>query len=92
MSTDRNGGELPDSAMASGSDAGEPGEHLGPADLRPDEQQLLQELARDVDTSAADGPEADRAAEAAEDEAPLPAEGGAQDDGLNAEFSDPEQP
>ena len=28
---------LPDSGMASGSDAGEPGEHLGPSDLRPDE-------------------------------------------------------
>jgi hypothetical protein len=82
--------ELPDTAMASGSDAGGPGEHLGPADLRPDEQHLLQALARDVDPPA-DGPEADLTAEAAEDEAPLPAEGGGQHDGLDPQFSDPEQ-
>ena len=36
---DRNGSDdlpdsaLPDTAMASGSDAGEPGEHLGPAEI-----------------------------------------------------------
>jgi hypothetical protein len=86
--------DLPDSAMASGSDAGEPGEHLGPADLRPDEQRLLEELERGaeapVDDVASDA-EADREAEAAEDEAPLPAEGGAQDDGLNPRFSAPDQ-
>jgi hypothetical protein len=80
---------LPDSAMASGSDAGEPGEHLGPADLLPDEQRLLSELARDVDDPRTDAPEdSDLAAEAAEDERPLAAEGGPQDDGLNPPFSD----
>ena len=80
---------LPDSAMASGSDAGEPGEHLGPADLGPDERRLLQELARDVDSPPADA-DVDLLTEAAEDEAPLPEEGGAQDDGLSPRFSAPD--
>jgi len=77
--------DLPDTAMASGSDAGEPGEHLGPADLGPDEQRLLQALERDVDPTPAE--DADLLVEAAEDEAPLPEEGGAQDDGLSPRFS-----
>jgi hypothetical protein len=81
--------DLPDSAMASGSDAGEPGEHLGPADLRPDEQRLLQALESDGEAAPADE-EADLLAEAAEDEAPLPEQGGAQDDGLSPRFSAPE--
>ena len=38
----------PDSAMASGSDAGEPGWHLGPGDLAPDEERLLAALERDA--------------------------------------------
>ena len=38
----------PDSAMASGSDAGEPGGHLGPGDLAPDEERLLAALERDT--------------------------------------------
>jgi hypothetical protein len=80
--------DLPDTAMASGSDAGEPGEHLGPADLGPDERRLLQALERDVDR----GPDedVDLLVEAAEDEAPLPEEGGAQDDGLSPRFSAPD--
>jgi hypothetical protein len=82
-------GALPDTAMMSGSDAGEPGEHLGPADLEPDEQRLLSALARDVTRPATDAPEdSAAAAEAAEDEAPLPARGGPQDDGLTARFSE----
>ena len=84
---------LGDSAMASGSDAGEPGEHLGPSELRPDEQRLLAELSRDVGGGplATGAPEDDAAAvRAAEDEAPLPAEGGAPDDGLTPRFSSPE--
>jgi hypothetical protein len=80
--------DLPDTAMASGSDAGEPGEHLGPADLGPDEQRLLQALAGDVDRTPDE--DADLLAEAAEDEAPLPEEGGAQDDGLSPRFSAPD--
>ena len=77
--------DLPDTAMASGSDAGEPGEHLGPADLGPDEQRLLQALERDVVPTPDE--DTDLLVEAAEDEAPLPEEGGAQDDGLSPRFS-----
>jgi hypothetical protein len=80
--------DLPDSGMASGSDAGEPGDRLTGGDLRPDEQQLLAELQRGTDQ--ADRPAHDAELRAAEDEVPLPAEGGAQDDGLSAEFSAPE--
>ena len=82
--------DLPDSGMASGSDAGQPGERLGGGDLRPDEERLLAELQRGVDGAADGGPDADAELRAAEDEAPLPAEGGAQDDGLGAEFTAPE--
>ena len=80
--------ELPDTAMASGSDAGEPGEHLGPADLGPDEQRLLQALESDVDRTPDE--DTDLLVEAAEDEAPLAEEGGAQDDGLSPRFSAPD--
>ena len=80
---------LPDTAMASGSDAGEPGEHLGPADLAPDEQRLLAELARGVDRTGTDADDSVAEVRAAEDEAPLPAQGGAQDDGLTARFTAP---
>jgi hypothetical protein len=97
---DRNGAEelpdsalpdsaLPDSAMASGSDAGEPGEHLGPGDLGPDERRLLEVLEEGVEAPREDDP---LLVEAAEDETPLPAEGGAQDDGLSPRFSAPDQP
>jgi hypothetical protein len=80
--------DLPDTAMASGSDAGEPGEHLGPADLGPDEQRLLQALESDADRTPDE--DTDLLVEAAEDEAPLPEQGGAQDDGLSPRFSAPE--
>ncbi len=80
--------DLPDSGMATGSDAGAPGERLGGGDLRPDEQQLLAELQRDADGS--DRPDNEAELRAAEDEVPLPAEGGAQGDGLEADFSAPE--
>ena len=81
--------DVPDSAMMSGSDAGEPGEHLGPADLAPDERRLLEALEKDTTTARTDAPEdSDAAVEAAEDETPLPAEGGPQDDGLTARFSE----
>jgi hypothetical protein len=80
--------DLPDSGMASGSDAGQPGEHLGAGDLRPDEERLLAELERGVDDPSPDASDAE--VRAAEDDAPLPDDGGAQDDGLEAEFSDPE--
>jgi hypothetical protein len=81
-----------DSAMASGSDAGEAGGHLGPGDLSPDEERLLAALERDArsgepvlvdDATVA-------AARAAEDEGPLPAQGGAPDDGLTPRFTAPD--
>jgi hypothetical protein len=80
----------PDTAMASGSDAGEPGEHLGPADLSADEQRVLEELERGAPTGRRDDDLADYAVvRAAEDEAPLPGEGGDQGDGLSARFRSP---
>ena len=39
---------LPESGMETGSDAGEPGGHLGPGDLAPDEERLLAALERDA--------------------------------------------
>ena len=79
---------VPDTAMASGSDAGGAGEHLGPADLTPDERRVLAELERDAPTGRRDDDLAeDAVVRAAEDEAPLPADGGDQGDGLSARFS-----
>jgi len=83
-------GAVPDTAMYSGSDAGEPGGHLGPADLAPDERRLLEALERDATDPHTDAPEdSDAAVEAAEDETPLPGTGGPQDDGLTARFEQP---
>jgi hypothetical protein len=82
-------GAVPDTAMYSGSDAGEPGEHLGPEDLEPDERRLLEALERGVTAPDTEAPEySELVAEAAEADAPLPAEGGPQDDGLSARFSE----
>jgi hypothetical protein len=80
---------LPDTAMDSGSDAGEPGGHLGPGDLDPEEERLLAALERDADPRPSAGPETYAAVRAAEDEGPLPARGGPQDDGLTPRFSSP---
>ena len=80
----------PDSAMASGSDAGGPGGHLGPGDLSPDEERLLAALERDAGGRSVAPPAGAVAhVRAAEDEGPLPAEGGAPDDGLNPLFRSP---
>ena len=80
----------PDSAMASGSDAGEPGGHLGPGDLAPDEERLLAALERDTGGTPVSSPsETMLAGRAAEDEGPLPAKGGPPDDGLNPLFLPP---
>jgi hypothetical protein len=80
----------PDSAMASGSDAGEPGGHLGPGDLTPDEERLLAALERDTGPAEEESPEDTVAAAlAAEDDAPLPAPGGEPDDGLTPRFIPP---
>ncbi len=84
-------GSDPESGMASGSDAGEPGGHLGPGDLDPDEERLLAALERDArglkEPSVEESlPEV----RAAEDDAPLPGEGGPPDDGLTPRFTAPE--
>ena len=81
----------PDSAMASGSDAGEPGGHLGPGDLAPDEERLLAALERDAGSAATETipTETIAAVRAAEDEGPLPGKGGPPDDGLNPLFRSP---
>lgn len=85
----------PDTAMASGSDAGGAGGHLGPGDLAPDEERLLAALERDAGSPVgspeeAIGSETIATVRAAEDEAPLPDRGGPPDDGLTPAFRAPE--
>jgi hypothetical protein len=80
----------PDSAMASGSDAGEPGESSDRRPLRSDEEAVLDALEQDAGPAAGDFPEeSDAASRAADDETPLPAEGGEQEDGLTPKFEAP---
>jgi hypothetical protein len=80
----------PDSAMASGSDAGEPGRRGDSRPLRADEEAVLEALEQDAGPVVGDFPEESEAAgRAADDEAPLPAEGGEQDDGLAPRFEAP---
>ncbi|RBY96022.1 hypothetical protein DQ237_11300 [Blastococcus sp. TF02-8] len=75
--------------MASGSDAGSPGGHLGPGDLAPDEERLLAALERDAGSRTASVEDTAALVRAAQDEAPLPARGGPQDDGLAPRFTAP---
>jgi hypothetical protein len=82
---------LPGSGMDSGSDAGEPGGHLGPGDLAPDEERLLAALERDAKGLREPTVEESLAQlRAAEDDAPLPGQGGGADDGLTPRFTAPE--
>jgi hypothetical protein len=84
-------GTDPDSGMASGSDAGGPGGHLGPGDLAPDEERLLAALERDArDLEEPSVEESLLQVRAAEDEGPLPARGGPPDDGLTPQFTAPD--
>ncbi|WP_040337079.1 hypothetical protein [Candidatus Blastococcus massiliensis] len=76
----------PDTAMATGPEAGHGG-HLGPGDLSPSEERLLAALERDVGRSEPVIAEV----RAAEDEGPLPASGGPPDDGLVPRFEAPGQ-
>lgn len=80
---------IPETAMASGSDAGGPGGHLGPGDLAPDEERLLAALERDARLGSPPVEETIAEVRAAEDEAPLPARGGLPDDGLVPRFEAP---
>ena len=84
-------GTDPESGMASGSDAGQPGGHLGPGDLAPDEERLLAALERDArELEEPTVEESLLQVRAAEDEGPLPAPGGPPDDGLTPLFTAPE--
>ena len=82
--------ELPDTAMATGNDEGEPGQ----PDTRPlekDERKLLKQLRKSADGPAQPALEDDPAvATAVADDAPLPGlgEGGGSDDGLDPTFTD----
>ncbi|CAA9212683.1 MAG: hypothetical protein AVDCRST_MAG57-164 [uncultured Blastococcus sp.] len=81
----------PDTAMASGSDAGGPGGRLGPGDLSPDEERLLAALERGgAPRGTTFREETQEAVSAAADELPLPAEGAVPDDGLTPSFRAPE--
>jgi hypothetical protein len=80
----------PDSAMASGSDAGGPGESSDRRPLRSDEEALRAALEQDAGPAVGDFPEeSDAASRAADDETPLPADGGGQQDGLTPRFEAP---
>jgi hypothetical protein len=86
--TSANDSTVPDSAMDTGSDAGEPGERLGDGSLTDDESALLERL---IDNEApvvvTDAPEDSPAAvRAAEDDSPLP------DDGPPSRRRDPDDP
>ncbi len=81
---------LPGDGMDSGSDSGEPGGHLGPGDLAPDEERLLAALERDAKGLREPSVEETLLqVRAAEDEGPLPGEGGEPDDGLTPRFTEP---
>ncbi|MCU1604906.1 MAG: uncharacterized protein JWP46_1371 [Modestobacter sp.] len=91
MSASEENPEVPDTAMATGNDEGEPGE-VARARLTPEEQGLLQELEKPFDApsepAVEDSPEV---AAAVDDDAPLPAAGGDEGDegdGLTPEFTD----
>ena len=68
----------PDTGMHSGSDAGQPGDRLHGQPER---------VGGDADGGFPE--ESEAAARAAADDAPLPADGGPQDDGLEPEFTAP---
>jgi hypothetical protein len=83
--------DIPDTAMATGNDEGEPGQ----PDTRPlsaEERQLLEALERPADGAAQPAAEdAPEVASAAAADSPLPrftGTGGASDDGLDPEFTD----
>jgi hypothetical protein len=83
--------DIPDTAMATGNDEGEPGQP-DTRPLEPDERQLLEALERPADGPAEPAVEdAPEVASAAADDSPLPAvgsAGGGSEDGLDPEFTD----
>jgi hypothetical protein len=92
MGTTRSGNPDPDVEPAVAvSDDREPGGHIGPGDLEPDEERLLAALERDAAVLHVD-PVADFVAHvrAAREEKPLAGPCGLPDDGLNPLFRAPE--
>jgi hypothetical protein len=83
--------EIPDTAMATGNDEGEPG-RPDTRPLAPDERQLLEALEQPADGPAEPAVEdAPEVASAAADDSPLPAPGpggGGNPDGLDPQFTD----
>ena len=80
----------PDTAMASGSDEGEPGGRLGPGDLAPDEERLLAALERDTGGEPVVPPEGPVAAvRPPAEHGPVPGRGGVPDDALVPRFTAP---
>ena len=80
----------PDTAMATGSDAGEPGPRLGPGDLAPDEERLLAALERDTGGQPVVAPEEAAAfLRAPGDDARLRGRGRLPEDGLTPRFTAP---
>jgi hypothetical protein len=76
--------------MATGSDAGAPGEHLPEPPLDEDEQRLLVELNQTDNAPALEAVEDSPAVvSAVEDDSPLPSAGGAPDDPDTAQFERP---
>jgi hypothetical protein len=80
----------PFTGMDTGSESGAPGEHLPDPPLSADEQRLLADLRQPGPGRPVEAVEDSPAAvEAAEDDAPLPAEGGDQGDADAAHFRAP---
>ncbi|MDQ3762380.1 MAG: hypothetical protein M3460_12065 [Actinomycetota bacterium] len=83
---------VPDTAMATGSEDGEPGEQPDERPLRPDESALLADLVGSTDRTEAAEEDSVAAAKAAEDDTVLPVDAGSQgdeDDPLTPTFRAP---
>jgi hypothetical protein len=82
---------LPETGMNTGSDEGEPGDRAPYEPLAESDRAILDALRRPApgaDTPAAE--ERPEVAAAVRDDAPLPADGGGQDDGLAPQFREPD--
>ena len=82
---------LPETGMNTGSDEGEPGDRAPFEPLAESDRALLDALRRPApgggDEAVEERPEV---AAAVRDDAPLPADGGSQDDGLAPQFREPD--
>jgi hypothetical protein len=83
-------GELPDTAMMSGSDEGEPGEHLAHPPLDESDEAVLEALLEPGNSTGSAAEDSPQVVAAAEDDAPLPVEQPVtSDDPLDAQFREP---